>query len=448
MRSILPLSLLLIAPTLAAESAGEDAFEDAKNWTVQIRTSVSRPFAQDDMGAFQGAGLVVDARRGWVLTNAHVASSSYSTITVTFHGGEPMPARRLYVDPHLDLAVIAYDPAAVEPAPKEPRLDCDASPPVGHPVGAFGHPWGFRFTGTRGITSAVTSRLGPQMLQTDAPINSGNSGGPLISLETGRVVGVNAASMAKDQTEGLSFAVPMPYACTIVDLLKQGRDPSPPASLVDFAIDENEEPTLIVARSRLPAGTLDLRAGDELLALRSPDRALANDSDLMDALRGELDEVSLTVRREGAEVTLRGAWPAASRVVERQGLWISGALFAEAEPLFRGQIVGAPALMVHHVESGSSAEVQDLQGYDVVLTANGRPVDSLTTLQALAREAAASQSDLSLMLLRIASNSRDELFVYQQRTLPVDELEIVGPQARTAHLDPTSQAVASSTGVK
>ena len=131
--------------------------------------------------------MVVDAKRGWVLTNAHVASSSYSTVTVTFHGGEPMPARRIYVDPRLDLAVLTYDPAKAKHTPTEPQFECDASPPVGHPVGAFGHPWGFRFTGTRGITSAVTSRLGPQMLQTDAPINSGNSGGPLISLETGRV---------------------------------------------------------------------------------------------------------------------------------------------------------------------------------------------------------------------------------------------------------------------
>jgi S1-C subfamily serine protease len=282
MRSIVALALLLAAPAFAAQNAtpnaGEDAFEEARNWTVQIRTSVSRPFSQDEVGSFQGAGLVVDAQRGWVLTNAHVASRSYSSMTVTFEGGQPLPARRVYVDPHLDLAVIAYDPAALDHTPSEPKLDCRASPPVGHPVGAFGHPWGFRFTGTRGITSAVTSRLGPLMLQTDAPINSGNSGGPLISLVTGRVVGINAASMAKGQSEGLSFAVPMPYACTIVGLLKKGIDPSPPASLVDFAIDDNDEPTLLVARSRLPAGTLDLRAGDQLVALGSPPRRPANES--------------------------------------------------------------------------------------------------------------------------------------------------------------------------
>jgi S1-C subfamily serine protease len=452
MRSLLPLSLslsfLLVAPALAAgnsaadaEKAGEDAFEDAKNWTVQIRTSVSRPFTQDQTGSFQGAGMVVDARRGWVLTNKHVASSSYSSVTVTFHGGEPLPAQRLYVDPHLDLAVIAYDPSAAGRTPKEPELDCDASPPIGHPVGAFGHPWGFRFTGTRGITSAITSRLGPQMLQTDAPINPGNSGGPLISLVTGRVVGINTASMAKDRTEGISFAVPMPYACTIVDLLRKGEDPSPPAGLVDFAIDENEEPTLVVARSRLPDGAIDLRAGDELVALRSPDRALENQSDLMHALRGKLDDVTLAVRREGAEVTLHGNWPAASRVIERQGLWISGALIAESEPMIRGQVQGSPSLMIHYVQDGSAAQAQDLQEYDLVLTANGRPVDSLATLQTLAREAETSKSEMSLMLLRLGS-VRSGLFVYQTRKLPLVDVEVVGPPS-APEMKTAAQAVIS-----
>src|SRR4030095_15906905 len=98
-------------------------------------------------------------------------------------------------------------------------------------------------------------------------------------------------------------------------LLKKGRDPSPPASLVDFAIDDNDEPTLLVARSRLPAGTLDLRAGDQLVALGSPPKRLANESQMMDARRGELDGVALTVLRDGEEVALRGCWPAAERIV-------------------------------------------------------------------------------------------------------------------------------------
>jgi serine protease Do len=288
------------------------------------------------------------------------------------------------------------------------------------------------------------------MLQTDAPINAGNSGGPLISLVTGRVVGINTASMAKDRTEGISFAVPMPYACTIVDLLRKGEDPSPPAGLVDFAIDENEEPTLVVARSRLPSGAIDLRTGDELLTLGKEKRALDNQSDLVHALRGGLDDVTLAVRRDGAEVTLHGNWPAASRVIERKGVWISGALIAESEPMIRGQIQGGPKLMIHHVQSGSAAQVEGLQEYDLVLSANGRPVDSLEKLQALARESQAAQAELSLMLLRLGS-VRNGLFVYQQRSLPLEVIELVGPpvapaETRTAQTSGAEQAAGSPEG--
>lgn len=427
MRQFTALFLLLATASALAQQSSEEAFRDAAQWTVQIRTAVSRPFAEDEMGSWQGAGLVVDASRGWILTNAHVASRSYGNISIAFQNGKPLPATRAYVDPQLDLAVIAYDPASLDRAPQEPALECGAAPPVGHPVGAFGHPWGFRFTGTRGITSAVTTRLGPNMLQTDAPINAGNSGGPLISLVSGRVVGVNAAKIADEEVEGISFAVPMSYACTIIDLLKQGKDPSPPVRLVDFAIDGNEEQTLTVARSRLPAGAIELRVGDEILALESPARPIANESDLLDALRGHLDDVSLTVRRDNRKIVVRGAWPAAPRITERRGLWISGALFAEAEPLTAGQVAGPPALMVHYVEPGSDADVAAIEPVDLVVSANGEPVDSIAALEALSSKAEAERRPLDLMLLRLASRSVDELFVYHRRALPVAEMEIVGP---------------------
>ena len=423
-RSALLALLLATAPVLAQQS-GEDAFRDAALWTVQARTSVNRPFAEDEMGTLQGAGLLVDARRGWILTNAHVASHSYATVSIAFQDGKALPARRLYVDPHLDLAVLAYDPSRLEATPREPVLDCGTVPAVGHPVGAFGHPWGFRFTGTRGITSAVTTRLGPNLLQTDAPINAGNSGGPLISLETGRVVGVNAAKISDEAVEGMSFAVPMPYACTIIDLLKRGLDPSPPARLVDFAVDENEEQTLTVARSRLPAGALDLRVGDRIVGLASTTRPIGNESDLIDALRGHLGDVRLTVRRNGRELQVQGPWPAAPSVTERQGLWIAGALFAEAEPVTMGLIAGGPALMVHHVDPGSDAEGAALDAFDLLVSANGRPVDSLA---ALAGIAAAADEPLDLLLLRFASETQPGLFVYEHRLLPVSGVEPVGPR--------------------
>ena len=419
--------LLLLASNVLAENAGEDGFRSAADWTVQVRTSVLRPFIQDEQGSWLGAGMLVDASRGWILTNAHVAGYSYGKVMVAFRDGKAVPAERVYVDPHLDLAVLAFDPRELAAKTSTPTLDCGTIPPVGHPVGAFGHPWGFRFTGTRGITSAVTTRLGANMLQTDAPINEGNSGGPLISLETGRVVGINTAKIKEESVEGLSFAVPMPYACTIIELLRQDRDPSPPARLVDFAVDENDEQTLTVARSRLPAGALDLRIGDEIVALASPDRDIATESDLVDALRGRLDAVNLVVLRDGKELAVTGRWPAAGRITARTGLWISGALFAEAEPLTGGLIAGSPALMVHYVSPGSEAESAGVVAYDLLMTAQRAPVESLGALRQLAKQAEAADQPLDLMLLRLASEMKEDLFVHQQRSLPVTELQAVGP---------------------
>ena len=392
-----------------------------------MRTSVSHPFAEDDQGTWYGAGMLVDVSHGWILTNAHVAGRSYGKVSIAFKDGRTVPARRVYVDPYLDVAVLAYEPSRLAAKTSTPALNCSTMPPVGHPVGAFGHPWGFRFTGTRGITSAVTTRLGPNLLQTDAPINEGNSGGPLISLETGEVVGINTAKIMEESVEGLSFAVPMPYACTILELLRQGRDPSPPARLVDFAVDENDEQTMVVARSRLPAGSLDLRTGDEIVAIKSPARELATATDLMDALRGRLDGTTLQVRRGGKLVELPGRWPPAARVTERRGLWISGALIAEAEPLTGGLLAGEPALMVHFVSPGSEAESAGLVPFDLLMSADRAPVDSLATLLARARRADAADQPLELMLLRLTSEVHDELFINQLRLLSVEDLQEVGP---------------------
>jgi S1-C subfamily serine protease len=244
------------------------------------------------------------------------------------------------------------------------------------------------------------------------------------------VVGVNTAKIKEEAVEGLSFAVPMPYACTVLKLLEAGGDPSPPAHLVDFARDDNDEQTLVIARSRLPAGTLDLRVGDEILAVTSPEREVANSTDLVDALRGRLDRVSLRVRRDGRDIEVAGRLPAASRITERRGLTVSGALVAEAEPLTLGLIADNPALMVHYVAPGSEAESAGLAAFDLIMSADGEPVASLDVLAQRARAAAASGRPVELMLLRIGSETQEEFFIYQRRLLPVEELQAVGPGGR------------------
>lgn len=424
LRNLLPVVLLLSASSrLPAQTYAESAFTDAAAWTVVVRGAVELPFIEDEQTSFMGSGFVVDAARGWVLTNAHVATHSHANLTVTFKGGKPMKARQVYVDPYLDLAVLRYDPKALLAAPGVPRLACGELPPTGRPVGAFGHPWGYYFTGTRGITSAITSRLGPDMIQTDAPINEGNSGGPLISLEDGSVVGISAAIAVENdkRADGISFAVPMVYACRLLELLQAGQDPSPPENLVAFAIDLGDEHTLTIANSRLPSGAVQLQTGDTILALNG--RRIATQGDLVHSSRGYLDALVLTLEREGKVIEVSGSWPPADRVLEREGILVTGALFA-ATPLGISSVLATPAaLMVHHVEPGSEAEAGDLRAYDLLYSIDGQRPTSLKALQEVVEKARRQERDLELVVMRLSEG--DGLFDYHRRLLPAETLQRV-----------------------
>jgi S1-C subfamily serine protease len=416
-------ALVLSCFQAQAESNAEAAFRAAKAWTVRVQVERTVSFVEDEPGAFQGAGFVVDAARGWILTNAHVAGRSPTNLKVAFEGGRLIPARRVYVDPYLDVAIISYDPSQLETRPPEPTLECDAVPPIGHPVGAFGHPWGFRFTGTRGIASAISSRFGADMLQTDAPINAGNSGGPLLSLETGRVVGISAAKIADAEVEGLSFAVPMPYACTIVKLLEAGRDPSPPVGRIDFAIDENDERTLYVANTRLDPPGIDLRAGDEIVGVGS--RRVQTPTQFIDAARGHLDELVLTLRRDHKEIQVRGRIPPAAKVIDRRGLWIDGALFAPVGDFYAGWLKDGNGLMVHHVDDSSEAASVGLQYFDVIERVNDKPVHTLEELEQIVAAAVARKQPIELLLIRVMAEG-DRLFEYERRDLSGEDVGRVG----------------------
>jgi len=411
--------LTLMALPAHAETPAEAAFKAAKTWTVRVQVELSIPFIEDEQGSFQGAGFVVDAERGWVLTNAHVAGHSPTELKIAFEDGRLIPAERVYVDPQLDVAVISYMPVQLKRRPPAPKLECKRLPPIGHPVGAFGHPWGFRFTGTRGIASAVSSRVGADMLQTDAPINAGNSGGPLLSMETGHVVGISAAKIADEEAEGLSFAVPMPYACTILELLRAGRDPSPPMARVDFAIDENDERTLVVAANRLPSPAIDLRPGDEIVEARG--RPVQTPTQLADVLRGHLDEVVLTIQRDGEEIQIAGSIPAAPRVIDRRGLWIDGALFAPVEDVFGGWLKNGSGLMVHHVEEASEAMSVGLEYFDVIERVNGRPVHTLEELEQVVIDAADAEQRLEFLFVRLMTDG-NRIFAYQRRYLSGEDV--------------------------
>lgn len=191
----------------AASSAALPAPAKAQELTDARRVRVARRLERSTVrvrsGRSTGSGFVVGPER-WVVTNAHVLRSP--RVRIRFAEGEVRPGRLAALDRPHDLAVIHV--RGEVPAPALPLADSDGVR-VGQTVLAFGSPFGLQGTLTQGIVSARrTWRRIPNVIQTDASINPGSSGGPLVDAR-GRVVGVNTAILSRSGgNHGISFAVP------------------------------------------------------------------------------------------------------------------------------------------------------------------------------------------------------------------------------------------------
>jgi S1-C subfamily serine protease len=267
----------------------------------------------------------------------------------------------------------------------------------------------------------VTSRYRTELLQTDAPINQGNSGGPLISLEDGRIVGINTAGIRGAQNT--NFAVAMKYACRIVDLLRAGTDPSPPDLGLVFYRDIENRKQLRVARAYPRPGKLEFRAGDVIEQVIGEAGRIENETQLMHALRGRLHGSHIRIVRDGLGFELNGSKAALPRVLERRGVYASGVLFGPI--LFRDAAeINVQGFMVHHVEPGSIGEAQEVARSDVLEALDGKPVADLTDLHARLDEAARARRRVELSFKRLVGG--EYAFVYSQRRLFVRDLRLVG----------------------
>ncbi len=185
-------------------------------------------------GQALGTGFVV-SEDGYILTNAHVVSQSgqsVSTVTVTFKGegaqGAQVEGVVLGADESTDVALIKVDPSqtpALVPIP----LGDSSKVTVGEAVVAIGNPLGLDFSLSSGVVSATDRQLqspnGATIsggIQTDAAINSGNSGGPLINAN-GQVIGINEQIASQGGgNEGIGFAVPINTAVQVMEQIKAG----------------------------------------------------------------------------------------------------------------------------------------------------------------------------------------------------------------------------------
>jgi S1-C subfamily serine protease len=187
----------------------------------------------------QGSGFVLN-KEGLILTNNHVIDNA-QRIEVTLSDKHKYKAQLVTADKSHDLALLRIDAPNLIPAT---LAETSSGLIVGQRVYAIGNPFGLNGTMTRGIISAIRSIRGPQgnpiedAIQTDASVNPGNSGGPLLNSH-GEVIGITTviASNGADQSAGIGFAIPINTAKAVLDdFAKYGRVRRPSLGIVSLAI--------------------------------------------------------------------------------------------------------------------------------------------------------------------------------------------------------------------
>ena len=410
-------------PEGRAQERTETVFREARDYTVRIRTQITTPFLEDERGSFSGAGFLVDSTRGWVLTNAHVVGQSPADITVAFAGGTFRPARKIYVDSFTDVAVLEV-PADDRRHPVAP-IDCDGVPEVGEAVGAFGHPLGMPFTGTRGIVSGKTDQLLSDMLQIDATVDPGNSGGPVIALRDGRIVGIATAGAGGSKVDRLNFATPMKDVCRILELLRNGVPPEPPLLEFSFLVDEDGRRDLRVGATH-NAARWPFQSGDRIVSVGSERESVATVTQLLTAMRGRPEVVPIRVIRAGREVEILVRPSRRPSVIGRRAVSIDGALVAPIAFEDMTALSESARLLVHSVEPGSNAEGLDIGPMDIVESIDGRRFGDLDALLTYLRQHQAG-APLHVVFRRF-SESANSWFEFHVRDLPGKEIQVIEPE--------------------
>jgi 2-alkenal reductase len=276
-----------------------------------------------------GSGVIVD-QRGYVVTNNHVVAEGRK-YQVIFQDGTKVPARLVGRDDYSDLAVLQIDGQL----PAVATLGDSATLRPGTSVIAIGSPLGdFRNTVTSGVVSAVGRKLDDSapgltdLIQTDAAINHGNSGGPLVD-PSGQVIGINTAVVrgagaslggmlggGGDVAEGLGFAIPSKTVRMVVDQLITTGSVTRPYLGVNFQtvnpriasyydLDAKEGALVVRVAPNSPARKAGLQQGDVVTAVDG--QKVTDQQGLPELLNKHQvnDEVTLTISRDGKEQQLQ-----------------------------------------------------------------------------------------------------------------------------------------------
>jgi len=431
-RTLVRLTFLVTAAyfTQAAMAASpETIFKRAEHYTVKIEVNIEKPFIWDSKSSASATGFVVDVKRGWILTNAHVAGRSPSQIVISFKGGEQFKAKTVYVDPLLDIAILKAPLDKIHKGTIQAKMDCQNIAQPGHPVGAYGHPYGLSYTATRGIISGTNIVGGNERLQTDAPINSGNSGGPLISLKTGMVVGINTAKVKAQGVEGLNFAIASPYACRIIDLLKAGKDPSP-AVMPAIFLEKDEPLPPVVAMVPNSTTRNSLKEGDIVVGvINGGNTAISSIDMLQHEMRGRGSKVTWRVKRNNRLINVKLDIERMPRVNQQVGVYLSGLLISRNIVRQDMQNGGREPLMVHYVGNGTAAALQEFKEFDYIVAINGK---RYTTSKDLYRYLKSIKPGGSVTIkIKRYTRKYTRIYDYYEMKFPIEDLEWIDFKPKT-----------------
>jgi serine protease Do len=368
-----------------------------------------------------GSGVVISPD-GYIVTNNHVIEGAVD-IRVTTSNRRVMKAKLIGADPVTDLAVLKVDGTGLDSAPwgdsKEVR--------PGQTVLAFGNPYGFRFTVTRGIVSAVnranpdsSDRTKPgEFIQTDAAINPGNSGGPLVDAR-GEVVGINTFLISPSGTfSGMGFAIPSQIVRpTVETLIRDGKvshghigigiaDVTPEnAKFFDESTATGGVVTQVEPDS--PGAKAGLQIGDVITEIDGQKVGDAGELQVLVGQKQPGSKIMLKVLRDGKSMTIPVTLEElGSRSAEGkedsgsgQGKMHWGIGLSNLTPELRDQLQVSSSIhgaVIEQVQPGSSADNAGLQQGDIILEVNRHKVQSAADVRQVLSNVPKGQDALLLV---------------------------------------------------
>jgi Do/DeqQ family serine protease len=364
-----------------------------------------------------GSGVIVDAQKGYILTNHHVVDNA-DEIEILLSDKRILEATIVGSDPGTDIAVIQVDiTEGLIDMPFGNSEDVE----VGDFVVAIGNPFGLSHTVTSGIVSALgrvgLSRDGYEdFIQTDASINPGNSGGALINLK-GELIGINSAIFSGSGGNiGIGFAIPVNIAQSIMaQLIEYGEVHRGllGVSISDFnadtaeafGVDEDVSGALVQEIvSDSAAEKAGIEVGDIIVAI--DDEAVTSASDLRTAvgLRRSGETVRIKVVRDGKEKSFSATLTELASLAQVSAEDIHPSLAGAEFTNYDGKSLAydEPAVLIASVEPGSPAAQRGLRPNDIIISVNRGKVESVKEMN----EAAAGQG---LLILGIRRDDRDLL---------------------------------------